>query len=61
MVANGTLLTGDRERVRLKEMYGSDRFVKLVRRTQFTIDAVVVLAAMTCLFLIRQNLILSHH
>lgn len=61
MVANGMVLAGDRERVHLKEMYESDGFVKLVWRTQFTISVVVVLIAMTFLFLIRQNLIFSHH
>ena len=61
MVTNGMVLAGDRERVHLKEMYESDRFVKLVWRTQFTINVVVVLTAMNFLFLVRQNLILSHH
>jgi hypothetical protein len=49
---------GGRERVRLKEMYESDRFVKLVWWTQFTL-AVLLLTGM--ILLARHNLILSRH
>jgi hypothetical protein len=50
--------TGNRERVRLKEMYESDRFVKLVWWTQLTL---VVLILIGMIVLAGHNRILSHH
>jgi hypothetical protein len=59
MVATGMLGTGRRERVHLKEMYESERFVKLVWRTRLTTLAVLMLTGI--IYLIFLHLILSHH
>jgi hypothetical protein len=53
--------TGQRGSVHLKEMYESGRFVKLVSRAQLTTLAILMLAGMIYLIVLRHNLILAHH